>query len=47
MLDEGSGLGRRRPVRRTPAERPAIVAETYDIGATVAAAAGLGVFPSL
>ncbi len=36
MLDEGSGLGRRKPVRRTPAERSAIVAETYDPGATVA-----------
>jgi hypothetical protein len=36
MLDEGSGLGRRKPVRRTPAERSAIVVETYDPGATVA-----------
>jgi transposase len=39
MLDEGSGLGRRKPVRRTPAERSAIVAETYDPGATVAGVA--------
>jgi transposase len=39
MLDEGSGLGRRKPVRRTPAERSAMVAETYDPGATVAGVA--------
>jgi transposase len=39
MLDEGSGLGRRKPVRRTPAERSAIVAETYQPGATVAGVA--------
>ena len=36
MLDDGSGLGRRKPVRRTPAERSAIVNETYRPGATVA-----------
>lgn len=39
MLDEGSGLGRRKPQRRTPAERAAIVAETYKPGATVAGVA--------
>jgi transposase len=39
MLDEGSGLGRRKPVRRAPAERSAIVAETYQPGATVAGVA--------
>ena len=36
MLDDGNGLVRRKPVRRTPAERSAIVAETYRPGATVA-----------
>jgi hypothetical protein len=39
MLDEGSDLVRRKPVRRTPAERLAIVAETYQPGATVAGVA--------
>ena len=39
MLDEGNGLVRRKPVRRTPAERSAIVAETYQPGATVAGVA--------
>ena len=39
MLDEGSGLVRRKPQRRTPAERAAIVAETYKPGATVAGVA--------
>ena len=39
MLDEGSGLARRKPVRRTPTERSAIVAETYDPDATVAGVA--------
>lgn len=39
MLDEGSGLGRRKPQRRTPAERAAIVAETYKPGARVAGVA--------
>ncbi|MCH2165050.1 MAG: transposase [Marinovum sp.] len=39
MLDEGSGLGRRKPQRRTPAERAAIVAEAYKPGATVAGVA--------
>ena len=39
MLDEGSGLGRRKPQRRTPAERAAIVAETFKLGATVAGVA--------
>ena len=39
MLDEGGDLVRRKPVRRTPAERSAIVAETYQPGATVAGVA--------
>ena len=39
MLDEGHGLLRRKPVRRTPAERSAIVAETYQPSATVAGVA--------
>ena len=39
MLDEGSGLLRRQPQRRTAAERAAIVAETYEPGATVAGVA--------
>jgi type IV pilus biogenesis protein CpaD/CtpE len=37
MLDDGNDLVRRKPVRRTVAERSAIVAETYRPGATVAA----------
>jgi hypothetical protein len=36
MLDDGSGLGRRKQHRRTAAERAAIVAESYEPGATVA-----------
>ena len=36
MLDGGTGLGRCKPHRRTAAERAAIVAETYEPGATVA-----------
>ena len=39
MLDDGNGLVRRKPQRRTPAERAAIVAETYKPGATVAGVA--------
>lgn len=39
MLDDGNGLVRRKPVRRTAAERSAIVAETYQPGATVAGVA--------
>jgi transposase len=39
MLDDGNGLARRKPVRRTPAERAAIVAETYRPDATVAGVA--------
>ena len=35
MLNESSGLGRYKAVRRTPVERSAIVAETYDPGTTV------------
>jgi transposase len=36
MLDDGSGLGRRKQHRRTVAERAAIVTESYEPGATVA-----------
>jgi transposase len=39
MLDDGNDLARRKPVRRTVAERSAIVAETYRPGATVAGVA--------
>ena len=39
MLDDGSGLGRRKAARRSAAERAAIVAETYRPGATVAGVA--------
>lgn len=39
MLDDGNDLVRRKPVRRTPAERSAIVAETYQAGATVSGVA--------
>jgi transposase len=39
MLDGGSGLGRRKQRRRTPAERTRIVAESYEPGATVAGVA--------
>jgi transposase len=39
MLDDGNGLARRKPVRRTVAERSAIVAETYRPDATVAGVA--------
>jgi len=39
MLDDGNDLVRRKPVRRTVAERSAIVAETYLPGATVAGVA--------
>lgn len=39
MLDDGTVAARRDPVRRTPAERAAIVAETYEPGATVAGVA--------
>ena len=39
MLDDGSGLGRRKPQRRTLAERASIVAESYEPGATVAGVA--------
>jgi transposase-like protein len=42
MLDDGSDLVRRKPVRRRPAERSTIVAETYQPGATVAGVAPLG-----
>ena len=36
MLDGGSGLGRRKPVRRASAERAAIVADTHQPGTTLA-----------
>ena len=36
MLDDGSGMGRRKQRRRTAAERASIVAESYEAGATVA-----------
>lgn len=39
MLDDGTVAARRDPVRRTPAQRAAIVAETYELGATVAGVA--------
>jgi len=39
MLDDGNDLTRRKPLRRTVAERSAIVAETYQPGATVAGVA--------
>jgi transposase len=39
MLDGGTGLGRCKPHRRTAAERAAIVAESYEPGATVAGVA--------
>lgn len=39
MLDDENGLVRRKPVLRAPAERAAIVAETYKPGATVAGVA--------
>jgi transposase len=35
MLDDGSDFGRRKKVYRTTAERTAIVAESYEPGATV------------
>ncbi len=36
MLDDGSGFGRRKSVRRTAPERASIVAQTYEPGVTVA-----------
>ncbi len=36
MLDDGSGFGRRKSVRRTAPERASIVAQTYESGVTVA-----------
>jgi transposase len=35
MLDDGNDFGRRKKVYRTTAERAAIVAESYEPGATV------------
>jgi transposase len=47
MLDGDDGLGRRKLVQRTAAERAAIVAESYVTGATVVAvAARHGIQPS-
>ena len=47
MLDGDDGLGRRKLVQRTIAERAAIVAESYMSGATVAGvAARHGIQPS-
>ena len=39
MLDDGPGIGRRKKVYRTPAERAAIVAESYVAGETVSSVA--------
>ena len=39
MLDDGTVAARRDAIRRTPAERALIVAETYEPGATVAGVA--------
>jgi transposase-like protein len=39
MLDDGIGFGRRKPHLRTAAERAAIVAESFEPGATVAGVA--------
>jgi transposase len=39
MLDDGIGFGRRKPYLRTAAERAAIVAESFEPGATVAGVA--------
>lgn len=39
MLDDGSVAVGRKAVRRTAAERAAIVAESYESGATVAGVA--------
>lgn len=39
MLDDTTGFERRKKVHRTPVERAAIVAQTYEPGATVAGVA--------
>lgn len=39
MLDDGTGIVRRKKVQRTTAERAAIVAESYEVEATVACVA--------
>ena len=39
MLDDGTGFAGGKPMRRTAAQRAAIVAETYERGATVAGVA--------
>ena len=39
MLDDGTVAARRDAVRRTPAERALIVAESFEAGATVASVA--------
>ena len=47
MLDDGIGAERRRPVQRSREERAAIVAESYEAGATVAGVARRhGIVPS-
>ena len=47
MLDDGNGFERRKPVQRTAEERAAIVAESYGVGARVAAVARRhGIVPS-
>jgi transposase len=47
MLDDGTGIVRRKKVQRTTAERAAIVAESYEVGATVARVAQRhGIAPS-
>ena len=47
MLDDGNGFERRKPVQRTAEERAAIVAESYEVGARVAAVARRhGIVPS-
>ena len=39
MLDDGTGIGRLKKVQRMIAECAAIVAESYEVGATVASVA--------
>ena len=47
MLDDGNGFERRKPVQRTAEERAAIVAESFEVGARVAAVARRhGIVPS-
>jgi hypothetical protein len=47
MLDEGTGIERRKKVHRSPQERAAIVAQSYEAGQTVAGVARRhGIAPS-